>query len=220
MILLPQLSCNDWLDAHHTMFQKSRATEDDQIKRGEAIELSSNLTVPYVALSFPDPEQRKDRAGRIIPHEVALLGEEIKASQDTRFAVDEISVDEIWKILSSTYEILYPLSAVEVDKQSIEVRGDSLCLVQKAAETNTSLAEDKKLNFQLAVIVIAVIAVAAIILMLSLQYLGQDRNPGGSYPESINSKKISQVTRGVASLKEVVENDIESLVSALEELLD
>lgn len=193
MLLLPQLSCSDWLDAHHRMFQENTVTEEYQVNQGN-IKLSSNLTVPYIALSFPDPEQRKDRAGRIIPHEIALLGEEIQAFQDIRSAVNEI-----WKTLSSTYAILYPLSATEVDQRSIEVRGDSLHLVQKEAEINTPLAEDKNPNFQPVAIAIAVIAIVAIILMLSLQYIGQDRNPGSS-PESINSK-ISQVTGGLTSLE-------------------
>lgn len=193
MLLLPQLSCSDWLDAHHRMFQENTVTEEYQVNQGN-IKLSSNLTVPYIALSFPDPEQRKDRAGRIIPHEIALFGEEIQAFQDIRSAVNEI-----WKTLSSTYAILYPLSATEVDQRSIEVRGDSLHLVQKEAEINTPLAEDKNPNFQPVAIAIAVIAIVAIILMLSLQYIGQDRNPGSS-PESINSK-ISQVTGGLTSLE-------------------
>jgi hypothetical protein len=175
------------------MFQENTVTEEYQVNQGN-IKLSSNLTVPYIALSFPDPEQRKDRAGRIIPHEIALLGEEIQAFQDIRSAVNEI-----WKTLSSTYAILYPLSATEVDQRSIEVRGDSLHLVQKEAEINTPLAEDKNPNFQPVAIAIAVIAIVAIILMLSLQYIGQDRNPGAS-PESINSK-ISQVTGGLTSLE-------------------
>ncbi|MBD2427362.1 hypothetical protein [Phormidium sp. FACHB-1136] len=168
------------------MFQDNTVTEEFQVNQGN-IKLSSNITVPYIALSFPDPEQRKDRAGRIIPHEIALLGEEIKAVQDIRSAVNEI-----WKTLSSTYSILYPLSATEVDKRNIEVRGDSLYLVQKEAEINALLAEDKKPNFQPVAIAIAVIAIVAIVLMLSLQYLEQNRNPGSS-PEFTNSK-ISQVT--------------------------
>ncbi|MFE4108475.1 hypothetical protein [Almyronema epifaneia] len=193
MLLLPKLSCTDWLDAHHRMFQDNTATEEYQVNQGN-IRLSSNLTVSYIALSFPDPEQRKDRSGRIIPHEVALLGEEINAFQDIQFAVNEI-----WKTLSSTYATLYPLSPDEVDKRSIEARGDSLYLVQKEAEINTSLTEDKKPNFHPVAIAIAVIAIATIILMLSLQYLEQDRNPGSS-PESTSSK-ISQVTGNLAYSK-------------------
>lgn len=191
MILLPSLNCNNWLDAHHRIFQESRATEEYKVDQGD-IKLSSDLTIPYIALSFPDPEQRKDRAGRIIPHEVALLGEEIRAFQDIRSAVDEI-----WIILSSTYANLYPLSAAEVDKQSIVVREGSLYLVQKEAQIKTPLVEDKKPNFQLAAIAMAVIVIAAIILLLSLQYLGQDRNPDSS-PESIDSK-IFQVTGDLTS---------------------
>lgn len=181
MLRRPELGCNDWLDVHHEMFRESKAVEEYDANQGN-IKLSSNLTVPYIAFSFPDPEKRKDRSGRIIPHEVALVGEEVKAFQDVRS-----TIDEIWETLSSIYEILYPLSATEVDKQEILIRGDSFYLSQKEVESNISSVEDNKSNFQAATIAIAVITIVAIILMLSLQYLGQDRNSGSS-PKSTNSE--------------------------------
>lgn len=190
LLLLPELDCSDWLDARHSMFREGKSAEEYFFNQGD-IRLSSNLTVPYLAFSFPDPEQRKDRAGRIIPHEVALFGEETKAFQDIQSAVDEI-----WKILSSNYAILYPLSAIEIDKLSVEVTGDSLYIAQKNTEINTPLAEDNNPDFQHAAIAIGVIAIVAIFLLLSLQYLGQDRNPASS-PESTNSE-IFQITGRLA----------------------
>ncbi|MDJ1370324.1 hypothetical protein [Gulosibacter molinativorax] len=55
-----------------------------------------------VALRFPDPEGRKDRAGRVIPHEFVLMG---------TFASGTRTVSEgrqrVWPLVADEYERIW-----------------------------------------------------------------------------------------------------------------
>lgn len=55
-----------------------------------------------VALKFEDPERRRDRAGRVIPHGFVLYGELAE-----RVATVEDGLREVWPLVSARYESVW-----------------------------------------------------------------------------------------------------------------
>ncbi|MDT0209001.1 hypothetical protein [Curtobacterium sp. BRD11] len=55
-----------------------------------------------LAVRFPDPEQRKDRAGRVIPHEFVVL-----APDHLRFPDGESARAELWHEVEEEYASIW-----------------------------------------------------------------------------------------------------------------
>lgn len=55
-----------------------------------------------LAVRFPDPEQRKDRAGRVIPHEFVVL-----TPDHLRFADYESARAELWHAVEKEYASIW-----------------------------------------------------------------------------------------------------------------
>ena len=57
-----------------------------------------------VALRFPDPQGRKDRAGRVIPHEFVVLGE-------LALSIDSVEVgrDKVWPLVEDEFSRVWKL---------------------------------------------------------------------------------------------------------------
>jgi len=55
-----------------------------------------------LAVRFPDPEQRKDRAGRVIPHEFVVL-----APDHLRFSDCESACAELWQEVEEEYASIW-----------------------------------------------------------------------------------------------------------------
>jgi hypothetical protein len=55
-----------------------------------------------LAVRFPDPEQRKDRAGRVIPHEFVVL-----APDHRRFSNCESARAELWREVEDEYASIW-----------------------------------------------------------------------------------------------------------------
>lgn len=59
---------------------------------------------PMVAVRFPDPEDRRDAAGRVIPHDFVILGPE---SVVERIDSIETARDVIWPEVAETFALVW-----------------------------------------------------------------------------------------------------------------
>jgi hypothetical protein len=71
LVLVPKLKCQDWLRVRDAIFGGS-SNDGDFFKR-DSIGLCGSRE-EYAAVRFLDPKGRKDRAGRVIPHEFVIFG--------------------------------------------------------------------------------------------------------------------------------------------------
>lgn len=66
-----------------------------------------------LAMRFPDPVQRKDRAGRIVPHEFVVL-----APDHLRFSDGEGARAELWHEVEEEYASIWDQPASSSQRQS------------------------------------------------------------------------------------------------------
>jgi hypothetical protein len=143
--LLEPEQCDDWVAYHRSIFQPSAANETD-INHGSILSGS----VIYTSVVFLDPEGRKDSAGRVIPHEVAVIGEHLDR--------DNLK-NMLWEKLSNVYSQLYGLPYEEVKDLQVIVKGEILEIEQKKQQQLDEQQEAKP-NFQIAIVVVLVTIVA------------------------------------------------------------
>ncbi len=60
-------------------------------------------TSELLALRFPDPESRCDHAGRVIPHDIVLMG------ADTESITEEDAVRIVWQHIGPTFAAVWDL---------------------------------------------------------------------------------------------------------------
>ncbi|WP_414542709.1 hypothetical protein [Nostoc sp. CCY0012] len=157
MLLQPKIPCDDWLLPYEAMFNHT-STEDTKLSRGK-VTIHGNH-VPYVAVTFADPESRKDRAGRIIPHKIAIVGEESNKFQD----FDSVQKD-VWQKLSSVYAQLYEHESVAMEKIQL-ICNDGLIKISKKEHQQEAHTEEKQPNFQIAVVIMAAMTLAIVVVIL------------------------------------------------------
>jgi hypothetical protein len=97
--------CNNWLKHYEKMFEQF-GDDDNRVVNGY-LEIDGK-EVPFIAVRFKDPDERKDISGRVIPHEVAILGDDIQDIQNLNSL--ELKND-IWILLSETYARIYQCSS-------------------------------------------------------------------------------------------------------------
>jgi hypothetical protein len=106
--------CQDWLEHYEKMFEQF-GDDDNRVINGYLN--IDNKEIPFIAVRFKDPEERKDISGRIIPHEVAVIGD------DTQNLINLNSFElknAVWILVSDTYSKIYQASYQElVSQQSI-----------------------------------------------------------------------------------------------------
>jgi hypothetical protein len=148
--LLEPKQCDDWVAYHRSIVQPSTANETD-VNHGSILSGS----VLYTSVVFLDPEGRKDSAGRVIPHEVAVIGEHLDR--------DNLK-NMLWEKLSSVYSQLYGLPYEEVKDLQVIVKGEILEIEQKKQQ-QLDKQQEVKPNFQIAIVVVlaAIIAIAVIV---------------------------------------------------------
>jgi hypothetical protein len=148
--LLEPKQCDDWVAYHRSIFQPS-ATNETDINHGSILSGS----VLYTSVVFLDPEGRKDSAGRVIPHEVAVIGEHLDRDNLKNL---------LWEKLSGVYSQLYGLPYEEIRDLQIIIKGKTLEIEQKKQQQLDEQQEAKP-NFQIAIVVVLVtiIAIAVIV---------------------------------------------------------
>lgn len=161
-ILQPEINNQDWLEHYEKMFKQSN-DNDIQVSKG-CLEINNNK-VPYIAVRFGDPEQHKDISGRIIPHEVAILGDDIQNLQE----IDLVEIKNIiWNQLSAIYQDIYQDSSQELSKKQVVASSEkTLEIISKALTDEPYQQEVLKLNFPIAILII-VTTVITIALILAI----------------------------------------------------
>ena len=188
MLLYPQMPCEDWLVSYQSMFKQS-SSDEAQFRRGQ-VELGQGRNVPYVAVKFTDPQSRTDRAGRLIPHEIAVIGEESKNFKDFN------SVKEaVWKILSDTYTKLYELQAREIETIQITCVNGSFIISNKEYQKRPDIKEELSPNFLQAIGILAAVIAIALLAVVLLNPLTQkpEAMPFPNRTVPIDSRPIKKV---------------------------
>jgi hypothetical protein len=96
--------CQDWLGHYEKMFEQF-GDDDNRVVNGYLN--IDNKEIPFVAVRFKDPEERKDTSGRIIPHEVAVVGDD--AQNLINLNSFELK-NAVWILISDTYSKIYQAS--------------------------------------------------------------------------------------------------------------
>lgn len=159
-LLEPQFQCTEWLIPYQQMFPESSSNEP-KFYSGEVKLPDNNKIYKYVAIRFLDPNGNKDRSNRIIPHEIALLGED---SQDYRDF--ESFQSAIWEYLAPIYEKVYKYEIKEIESTQILVNSDnSLDIVDKPNKKSQEEGKSEKKSMKLGVVIMAGLTILIIILV-------------------------------------------------------
>jgi hypothetical protein len=103
--------CQDWLGHYEKMFDQF-GDDDNRVVNGYL--KIDNKEIPFIAIRFKDPEQRKDISGRIIPHELAIIGDDTQKIRN--FTSLELK-NAIWMLVSDTYSKIYQASYQDLVEQ-------------------------------------------------------------------------------------------------------
>lgn len=148
----------DWLSHYEKMFKSSSI---DEIAIDSGMISIDNNTIPYIALRFLDPEGRKDTSGRIIPHEIALLGERNQKLKNQNL---EDLRNSVWKQISSSYELLYLLREADIKEKEVTISCEAIEVKQKVKSDSKNQSGVSKRNFSIAVVILLLIITIALIM--------------------------------------------------------
>jgi hypothetical protein len=145
--------CQDWLGHYEKMFEPF-GDDDNRVVNGYLN--IDNKEIPFIAVRFKDPEERKDISGRIIPHEVAIIGD------DTQNLINLNSFElqnAVWFLVSDTYSKIYQASYQDLVAQQAIIDDQSPIFAPKDEQHQW---QELKLNFiaTTSIIVILIIGIA------------------------------------------------------------
>jgi hypothetical protein len=142
--------CQDWLEHYEKMFEQF-GDDDNRVVNGYL--KIDNKETPFIAIRFKDPEDRNDISGRIIPHEVAIIGDD---TQNLRSLNSLELKNAVWTLLSDTYSNIYQASYQDLVEQQ-EVTDNRLStFIAKDVQNNW---QGSKLKFVVATSVVVVLMV-------------------------------------------------------------
>lgn len=221
-LLEPTFECTDWFIPYQQMFPESSSNEP-KFYSGEVKLPENNKTYKYVAIRFLDTNENKDKSNRIIPHEIALLGEK---SQD--YSDFESFHSAIWSYLAPIYKKVYKYEIKEIESTQIEVNLDkSLDIVDKPKKSQELIKEGKvsvkkSLNLSLVIMMGAIILIILIYLMTQknsdktplpqnqsqqIQIPMENNSPPQKTFPSIPPEKINQVQSQMLMEKDLNEKE-------------
>ena len=117
--------CQDWLEHYEKMFEQF-GDDDNRVVNGYL--KIENKEIPFIAVRFKDPEERKDISGRIIPHEVAVIGDSTQNLGD----LNSLELrNAIWILVSDTYSKIYQASHQDLVEQQAGIDDRVSTLVAK-----------------------------------------------------------------------------------------
>jgi hypothetical protein len=182
ILLKPQLECEDWFDIYELIFDQN-STEKEQFLKSD-IQINNNV-IPFVSVVFLDPTSRKDQSTRIIPHKIAILGNDCKFFDD----LDSVK-QSLWPKLSDVYSELYDYSVNQMSKVELIINNSSLIIQEKQKELETF--EEQEKNFWKAIPMKAVVVIALPLLLLLLIYLNNAYQEKELKPQKKSESKISE----------------------------
>jgi hypothetical protein len=146
--------CQDWLEHYEKMFEQF-GDDDNRVVNGYL--KIDNKEIPFIAIRFKDPEERKDISGRIIPHEVAIIGDDTQSLK----SLDSLELkNAAWSLLSDTYSEMYQSSYQDLMEQQKIDESRLATFVDKNVQNKW---QGSKLKFIVATSVI-------VILMIGITY--------------------------------------------------
>jgi hypothetical protein len=99
----------DWLSTHEAA--SSQDAVETQTSNGVIRTISglvgvakTKIETPFLQVEFNDPLGRKDRSGRVIPHTVTLIGDQVESLKDLK---PEDLVSKIWTEIADDYAAIY-----------------------------------------------------------------------------------------------------------------
>lgn len=137
----------DWLEHYKKMFEQF-GDDDNRVVNGYL--KIDNKEIPFIAVRFKDPEERKDISSRIIPHEVAIIG---KNTQNLGNLNSLELRNAIWILLSDTYSKIYQASYQDLVKQQAII-DDRVSTFKAKDERHQWQGSKLKLIFLTSVVVI------------------------------------------------------------------
>ncbi|MGI0482471.1 hypothetical protein ACN4EE_17020 [Geminocystis sp. CENA526] len=157
------------------IFPESSSNEP-KFYSGEVKLPENNKTYKYVAIRFLDPEGKKDKSNRIIPHEIALLGEDSLDYSD--FESFHLAIWE--KYLAPIYKDVYKYEIKEIESIQIQFNSDySHKIVDKPNKSQELIKEGKtteKKSLNLSLLLMMGIIIIALLIYLIIQK-NSDKTP-------------------------------------------
>lgn len=182
ILLKPQLECEDWFNIHDLIFDQNSSEKEQFSKSYVRID---NHKTPYVSLVFLDPASRKDQSTRIIPHKVAILGDDCKFFDN----LDSVK-RSLWPKLSDVYSELYDYSVNQMSKIELGIDNSSLIIQEKQKELEE--VEKQERNFLQAVPMKAAVVIAIPLFLLLLIYLNNLYQEKELNPQKKTESKMSE----------------------------
>lgn len=182
ILLKPQLECEDWFDIYELIFDQNSTEKEQFVKSYVRI---NNHKIPYVSVVFLDLASRKDQSTRIIPHKVAILGDDCTFFDN----LDSVKIS-LWPKLSGLYSELYDYSVEQMSAIELVVNNSSLIIQKKPKELETF--EEQEKNFWQAIPMKAVVVIALSLLLLLLIYLNNSYQEKEIKPQKKSQSKISE----------------------------
>ena len=181
ILLKPQLECEDWFNVYDLIFDQN-STEKEQFSKSY-VRINNNK-IPYVSVVFLDPESRKDQATRVIPHTIAILGDDCNSFNN----LDSVK-QSIWPKLSDVYFELYDYSVNHISKIELGIAHSSLIIQEKQKELEK--VEEQERNFWKAVPMKAAVVIALpLIILLLLIYLNNAYQEKELKPQQKSESKM------------------------------
>ncbi|WP_204138052.1 hypothetical protein [Halomicronema sp. CCY15110] len=160
------VASRNWLEIYEEVFKYKQVSVSDYTCRGK-INLLENRSFFYVAFIFTDPERRKDRSGRVIPHELVYFDAEYLEVEFDDFNLK----NRIWNMVSDTYSTLYPLPANEMNSKKVVVDGEAPLIIQVDSDFLFSESNDKRrISVPIKISVILVIIVLVTTVVFAFKY--------------------------------------------------
>lgn len=92
-----------WLAVYETAFRNSSGSGECFARA--VLDTPRSRAEPCAALRFPDPESRRDQAGRVIPHEFVILGDAAAGVSSW-----EEGQARLWPLVAQGYSAIYGAS--------------------------------------------------------------------------------------------------------------